>query len=81
MTLEDDGVQEPVELERLVTIRETAQTLGISVRALYRLIASGALPAPLKLGRASRMSMTEIHAYIERLKTERDTVARRSWGG
>ena len=57
-----------MELDQLVTIRGTAQTLGISVRALYRLIASGELPAPLKIGKASRMSMAEIHAYIERLK-------------
>lgn len=78
MTRVDQYVQEPVERERLVTIREAAQTLGISIRALYRLIASGELPAPLKVGRASRIAMTELHAYIERLKAERDTVARLS---
>ena len=81
MTNEDNTPQEPVERDRLLTIKETAQTLGISVRALYRLIASGELPAPLKIGKASRMSMTEIHAYIERLKAERDKAARRGWGG
>lgn len=81
MTNEDNTPQEPVERDRLVTIREAAQTLGVSVRALYRLIASGELPAPLKIGKASRMSMTEIHAYIERLKAERDKAARRGWGG
>lgn len=79
MTNEDNTPQEPVELDQLVTIRGTAQTLGISVRALYRLIASGELPAPLKIGKASRMSMAEIHAYIERLKMQRDKAARRSW--
>ncbi len=79
MTHEGKDPQAFIEQERLVAIKEAAQTLGISIRAFYRLIASGELPAPLKIGRASRMSMAEIHAYIERLKAERDTVSRRSW--
>lgn len=68
---EIEVAQEPMSAERLVTIGEAAHTLGLSVRAVYRLVAAGELPAPLKIGRASRMAITEIHAYIGRLKQQR----------
>lgn len=62
--------------ERLLTMADAARVLGISTRGLYRLVASGELPAPLKIGRASRMALTEIHAYIERLRARRHGAVR-----
>ena len=58
---------------RLVTMKETADILGISIRATYRLVADGQLPPPVKIGRASRMVLTELEEYIEYLKNQRDS--------
>lgn len=80
MTRERDDDLEQVAQERLVTIKEAALMLGISVRAFYRLMAAGELPSALKVGRASRIAVSEINAYIDRLKEKRDAVDRRSRG-
>lgn len=80
MTQENEDTQVGAAKERLVTVKEAAQILGISVRGLYRLADLGEAPAVLKVGRSSRFSSSEIHAYIERLKEKRDTVARRCGG-
>jgi excisionase family DNA binding protein len=58
----------------LINIGDTAHMLGISVRAIYRLIASGEIPPPVKIGRATRMVLAEVEAYIERLKARRGGV-------
>lgn len=57
--------------ERLITIAEAARMLSVSTRGFYRLIASGELPSPLKVGTSSRIPITELNAYIQRLKDRR----------
>ena len=59
------------EEERLVTVQEAAHILGLSVRAVYRLVASQELPGPVKIGRATRFPVSELWAYIEQLKARR----------
>ena len=57
---------------QLVKMTEVADILGISVRAVYRLVASGELPPPVKIGKASRMVLAELDMYVERLKDQRN---------
>jgi len=70
MTEQDTKTTESIKA-RLVTMREAAQILGISQRGLYRFVASGELPPPVKIGSASRMVLSEIDAYIEKAKAAR----------
>ncbi len=58
--------------ERLLTIREVASRLGASTRHVYRLIASGELPRPVKVGKASRIPESELNDYIKRIKGSRN---------
>ena len=57
--------------DRLLRIEDGAKVLAISVRAFYRLIADGELPGPVKIGRASRIPMSDLQAYMEGLKRTR----------
>jgi len=61
--------------DRLLRIPEAADVLAISVRALYRLIADGELPEPVKIGRATRIPMSDLLAYMGRLKANRGVAA------
>jgi len=63
---DDAGVE-----AELVTVKQVAQMLSVCGRTIYRLVASGELPAPVKVGSASRFPVAEIHAYVERLKRDR----------
>ncbi|MBA3848890.1 MAG: hypothetical protein C0502_02710 [Opitutus sp.] len=61
----------------LLTLKQAAQRLAISRRTLERLIASGDFPAPLKIGRASRVPVGDVNAYQTRLIEARDGINRR----
>jgi len=56
---------------RLLRVGEAAKMLGISVRGLYRLIARGDLPQPVKVGHASRIPMSDLFEYVSALKSSR----------
>jgi excisionase family DNA binding protein len=55
----------PDALQALLTVREVARVLKISVRSVWRLVASRKLPAPLKVGGVSRWQRTDIARWIE----------------
>lgn len=57
--------------DRLLRVKEAADTLAISVRALYRLVANGQMPAPLKIGKSTRFPVSDIEHYIDALKNGR----------
>jgi len=59
-------------LDQLLTIREVAKRLCLSTRAVYRLIADGVLPRPVKLGGASRFYESDVQAYLEALRKQRN---------
>lgn len=52
--------------DRLLTIPEAADLLHISERTVYRLIERGELPPLIKIGRASRIRLKEVLAFIAR---------------
>ena len=55
----------------LLTLNQTALALAISKRTLERLIAGGAFPVPLKIGRSSRVPREDIADYLEQLRRQR----------
>ena len=77
MTVDSIQATDPIKA-RLITMKEAAEILGISQRGLYRFIASGELPRPVKIGKASRMVLTEIEDYIERIMAIRPEFTMRS---
>ncbi len=59
--------------EKLMKMPDVAKMLGISPRTLYRMIADKLLPSPVAVTRRTRaMCESEIEAYIERIKRERN---------
>lgn len=58
--------------ERLLPLKEVAIRLALSQRAIYRLIANGDLPRPVKLGRATRLYASDVNNYLLNLKATRN---------
>lgn len=50
----------------LLRAAEAAHFLGLSRSELYRLDASGRLPAPVRLGKVKRWSRPELEKWVER---------------
>lgn len=59
----------------LLTVRESAEVLQISVPTFWRRVADGTVPKPLKIGSLSRWPCSEIMAVIEQAKASRSNVA------
>lgn len=55
----------------LLTGREVAVMLGISLPSVFRRVSDGTIPRPVKLGAASRWPQSEIIAVIEAAKAAR----------
>lgn len=58
--------------EQLISFRGTARRLDLSVRAVYRLVARGHLPRPVKVGGARKFFESDIARYLEALKAHRN---------
>ncbi len=58
-------------VDPLLTVRESAQILQISVPTFWRRVADGTVPKPVKLGGLSRWPESEILAVIEQAKAAR----------
>jgi len=69
MKAENDTVS-----ERLITLDKVAELLSVTKRTVYRLIAKGDLPQPLKVGHSVRLSVSDVTEYFERLKLQRQGV-------
>lgn len=52
--------------ERLVTAKDVAASLLLSVSQVYRMISLGQFPKPMKFGVKSRWKESDIRAYIAR---------------
>lgn len=60
-----------VRSESLVGLRGVAARLAVCTRTVHRLIAQGELPPPVKVGRASRWFVSDVQAYLARLRQGR----------
>lgn len=50
--------------ERLLNVRELAERLGVSARMVFKMLAAGKLPAPIRLGRSLRWRAAAVDAWI-----------------
>ena len=57
--------------EHLLTLADVGERLSLSKRAVYRLIAKGDLPKPVKLGGATRLYESDLEEFFQTLKSER----------
>jgi len=56
----------------MLTYREVAAALGVSVSKVHALVAQGSFPRPITIGaRSSRFDATEIDAWVAARKAER----------
>jgi excisionase family DNA binding protein len=67
------GARETSREVRAVTVQAAADLLSISKRTLHRLIAAGEFPAPVKIGSSSRILVTDLERYIDRIQRRRGT--------
>ena len=54
-------------MEKLLSIEEVAEILGLEYKSIYRLIRGGKLPAA-RIGRVYRVNMADLEAFLERQK-------------
>lgn len=57
------------ELAELITLEQAAERLTVCRRTLEREIARGRFPKPVRIGRATRVAVSDLRAYIESLKS------------
>ena len=75
MNTDKEKKEKPADTEeRLLDLKEVGERLGVSVRTVWRMIAAGELPRPVRVRRAPRLLLSEIGAYIERIKRQRTQV-------
>ena len=55
----------------LLTVREGAAQLNVSVPTFWRRVADGTIPRPVKLGGLSRWPQSEIAGVIQKAKARR----------
>ncbi|WP_300546569.1 helix-turn-helix domain-containing protein [Roseovarius sp.] len=58
--------------DRLLSVKETARSLGCSVATVWRHAADGTISKPVKIGGMTRWPESEITALIESAKAERE---------
>jgi predicted DNA-binding transcriptional regulator AlpA len=62
-----------METDRLISLSEAGRMLGgISKKTVYRRIAEGILPKPVKEGKFARLFQSDVERLIEELKQQRD---------
>jgi predicted DNA-binding transcriptional regulator AlpA len=61
-------------MEPMFPLREVARMLAISPRSVWRLVATQDLAPPVKVRRSARWFESDVRAYQERLRGERDTL-------
>jgi len=54
-------------MEKLLSIEEVAEILGLEYKSIYRLIRNGDLPAA-RIGRVYRVNKADLAAFLERQK-------------
>jgi excisionase family DNA binding protein len=60
-----DGKQPATEKRLLVDSREAAKMLSVSTRTLWSLYNSGAMPNPIRIGRAIRFSYDALREWVD----------------
>ncbi len=63
-------------IDLLLSARESATRLSISLPTFWRRVADGTVPKPLKIGSLSRWPQTDIEAVIAAARDRRDRLMR-----
>ncbi len=63
--------EEQPELQTLLTLEQSAQVLQVSLRTIWKLISTGELPKPLRIGHSRRFRRADLENYIETLTAAR----------
>eukprot|EP00581_Thalassiosira_minuscula_P036337 CAMPEP_0184474144 /NCGR_PEP_ID=MMETSP0740-20130409/131693_1 /TAXON_ID=385413 /ORGANISM="Thalassiosira miniscula, Strain CCMP1093" /LENGTH=66 /DNA_ID=CAMNT_0026851287 /DNA_START=96 /DNA_END=296 /DNA_ORIENTATION=- len=58
--------------DNLVSVRDIAAVLGCSAPTVWRRVADGSIPQPVKIGGMTRWSKAEIDAFIAQAKSQRE---------
>jgi len=62
MKNEAEATERPA--DRLLRVQEVGQRLGVSARQVWKLLAAGRLPSPVRLGRSVRWRESDIGDFI-----------------
>ena len=68
MNIDDPKINE---VDPLFSIKETAEFLDCSESTVWRRIADGTLPDPLKIGGLRRLQYSELRSVIDKAKAAR----------
>lgn len=49
----------------LLTMKQTAAVINVTPQYIYKMIAEGKFPAPVKLGRMTRFRLVDLEQYLE----------------
>ncbi|WP_407493815.1 helix-turn-helix transcriptional regulator [Pseudooceanicola sp. MF1-13] len=60
--------------ERLLKVGEVAKLLGVSVSTVWRHVANGSLPEPVRFGGITRWAQSELANCLDKMKAERPEV-------
>ena len=52
-------------MAEMLSVRDVAALLKLSTRQVYKLVACGRMPQPLKVGRSTRWRSADIAAWID----------------
>ena len=63
----------PDDRDRLIDLDGLAERLTVSKRSVWRLVASGDLVPPVKIGRLVRWFEADIETYLDRKRQQRDS--------
>ena len=62
---------------RMLDVKEIANTFNISTRTVWRAVARGNLPSPVRIGRCCRWFLEDVLSVKRRLLEERKKLANR----
>lgn len=57
---------------KCLRINEVSKKLGVARSTIYKMVADGDLPQPIKMGRASLWIEDDLNQFLLKLKAERD---------
>jgi excisionase family DNA binding protein len=69
--LSSGSIIQAVLIDPLLTAREGADLLKISIPTFWRWVANGTLPKAVKMGGMSRWPQSELLAFVDRAKAKR----------
>ena len=58
--------------DRLIPVRDVSAIIGVGRSSIYKLIARGRFPKPIKIGKSARFSERECHEWVATRVAERE---------